>query len=695
MGWFTKFRSRFGRREKVSLTNSIPGELEIVPIGSFYDQKMVPGMPRNPSLDQRVFDRGLSYFNTRGGSREWVPPQYDHVEVEILHDIESYFARATRAKLSLFLKEGFEFIGKNDDRVEYVRARIRQIERASGLPFPILLEQSARDLFIHSNAYWLKVRKLEASGGRVRRVGNRSLKPVAGYFRIAPETMIPEIDTSGNIVRWKQSIGGDEKIFSKDDVVHFYTNKKGGYPLGVPSIIPAIDDIRALRSLEHSIDVLIHKHIFPIVLWKVGTEQSPAATFSDGTTEIEVVQSAVANMPTEGSLVVSERYDVQAIGAENKALRVETYLQHFRERLLAGLDVSSIDVGVGNTASRSTANTLSRNLVDVVKLHQITVEKFAQPVIEELLLESTFLPDNVLSPDNVVYLKFHEIDKEAKQAEANHIADLFHKNLVTFPEARVGMDREVLTPEEEKELHWNKFGREQALIGAVDENSGKGVQQPGAGGSISNNNQPKNQNGTRASAKLNKDELQISKSQSVNPILAWHNAIAMELQARWAAGSLKMYIAESDIKTSYNMAVSEFAPILHAVIRRNYPDPEVASGLNEYANRRARKYITKLRDDVIRRLKADPETSPDVIFSSLTYRTVLIFDTELSFADNVSRYRWLARNQINMNIVSSSGDPCNICKPKLTLINWNDKLGEANIPPYHPTCYCKVVAVEG
>jgi hypothetical protein len=700
MGWLSTFVSWFSRREKVSLSMASPDILEIIPLPSHSDQqKIIPGLSKTPNISRTVGSRGLSYFNGWQNTRDFIPPQYDHAEVETLYDIESYFARATRAKLALFLREGYDFIGTNDNTVEYIRTRIRQIERSSGIPFSVLLLHTCRDLLVHSNAYWLKVRDPKASGGRVRKYGRTTLKPVAGYFRLPPETMIPEIDSSDNITRWKQMIGGTEKIFSTNDIVHFYTNRKGGYPLGIPSIIPAVDDIRALRSLEHNIDILIHKHLFPIVLWKVGTEQRPAQTFTDGTTEIEVVQDAVANMPTEGSLVVSERYDVSAIGVENKALRVESYLQHFKERLLAGLDVSSIDVGQGNTSSRSTAHTLSRSLVDTVKMHQITIEQFGVPVIEELLLESTFDEETILAPENTVYLKFSEIDKEAKQAEANHIVDLFHKNACTYSEMRLGIGKEVLTPEEEKELWWNKFGREQALIGSVDELSGKGANPPASqNGAVANKNQPTNQNGSRGSAKLNRDEqvrdsYSYSKRPQINPLLAWHNAIGAELQVRFAKGELKMVLAESDIKTSYNVALSEILPIVTSVIRRHYHDPERVHGLIKYMEDRVRRYILRLRNEVIRRLK-ESDLEPNIVFAALAYRTILIFDTELAHARNIATYRWLKRNKINMKIVSQDS-PCDICKPKLTIINWNDKLGEANIPPFHCLCSCRVVDTEG
>jgi len=691
MSWFGTLLSWFGISggERVNLLSFSPDEIEVIsPLllsdqeTIISDQKMGPGITRRPGLDRRVKSRGLSYFNTPGGAREWVAPQYDHVEIEILYDVESYFARATRAKLALFLKEGYEFVGSNEERVKYIRTRIQQIERISSIPFSLLLLQVERDLLVHSNAYWLKVRKIESSGGRVRTVGKKTLKPVAGYFRLPPEAMVPEIDSSGNIVRWKVYIEGTERVFSVDDIVHYYKNKKAGYPLGVPDIVPAIDDIRALRSLEHNIDVLVHKHLFPIILWKVGTETRPAAVYSDGDTEIEVVKNRIANMPMEGSLVVPERYDVKAIGVENKALRVESYLTHFKERLLAGLDVSSIDVGVGNTASRSTANTLSRNLVDVVKLDQITIQELSVSVIEELLLESTFDPSTVLDSENMVFLRFHEIEKEAKQSEANHYVDLYHKDVLTFPETRIAMGRDILTPEEEKELHWHKLGKEQALTGPMNESSE----------AVENKNKPQNQHGTRGSAKLNRDNYISSTHPGINPLLSWHLSIGAELQSRWTEGTFLIHLAEADIRSTYESAVEDFLPILRRVIMDNYPDSEKIAGLYKLSENRVRKHVMRLRKEVVRRLKSGDD-SPNLVFESLRYRTSLIFNTEINQARNLARYRWFVNHQKDIRIVCSD-DPCSVCKSKLTTIRWDDKLGEAKIPCFHPNCTCRVEMVE-
>ena len=637
------------------------------------------GLAKVPEPSSLVKARGLSYFIPKGGGKDWVYPQYNHLEVETIYDVEAFFARATRAKLSLFLKEGFEFVGPNDDRVEYIRHRIAQIERATRIPFEILLYQACRDLLVHSNAYWLKIRDVKASGGKLRKVKDKALKPVAGYFSLAPETMVPELDSSNNILRWKQEIGGCERIFKKEDIVHFYTNKKAGYALGTPSVVPVIDDIRALRSIEANIDVLIHKHLFPIILWKVGTEQNPAETYSDGTTEVDLVRTKVSEMPTEGSLVVSEKYSVEAIGAENKALKVEGYLEHFKERLWAGLDVSSVDMGTGSAASRSTAQTLSRNLMDVVKLQQIIIEKFISPVIEELLLESTFSPITLLNKENLVQLNFLEIDKEAKMAKANHHADLFLKNGISYPEFRMGIGKEPLSPEEEKELYWNKFGKEEILFGATTESN-----------AIQNKNAPSNQHGSRKSAKINKDS--IVYDEESNPVLRWHLRLATDFQNRWALGELDMPEAQADIRLIYNLALQDLQGILRNHIQAEYPDPERIQGLLANANRRAERYIMKLSGDVSSRMRHFVE-SPREVFQALKYRTALIYETEVSWAQNNARYKRLSDNNLDIDVLSEEGS-CSICVSKLTRIYHGDKLGRTKIPPHHPLCKCWIDQAE-
>jgi hypothetical protein len=57
--------------------------------------------------------------------------------------------------------------------------------------------------------------------------------------------------------------------------------------------------------------------------------------------------------------VPAERHEIKAIGAEGRALRAEGYLSYFKQRIFAGLGVSAIDMGEGDTSNRSTHRLLN------------------------------------------------------------------------------------------------------------------------------------------------------------------------------------------------------------------------------------------------------------------------------------------------------------------------------------------------
>ncbi len=670
------------RREGRKLTFDLP--LIFEPNFETKDQ-VVRGITRIPYKE--VKSGGLSYFS-EGGRSTLVPPQYDHQEIEAIFDVEGYFARATRAKIALFSKEGWDFVGPQEDRVKYIKTRLEQIERASRVPTFDLMTKIARNLIVHSNAYLLKVRKTEASGGRERKDGEITIKPVAGYFSLPPEGMFPEIDKFGNIIGWQLVLPTGTKKFAKRDIVHFYINKKDGYPLGVPSIISGLDDIHALRHIEESVEVLIRKNLFPLMLFQVGTPEMPAGVNPDGTNEIDVLYERISDMPTEGALVVPERYDVKAIGSEGRAMRVEGYINHFKERVFADCDVSSVDMGIGGTSNRSTASSMSRNLVDIVKHVQLTIQSFFQTeIISELLLESTFEQGSLFDPENKVSLKFKEIDTELKTSKENHIANLFNNNLLTFSEARSQMGLEPLSEEEEKGLHWNKFGREQALIGSVDELSGKGA--PSA---INSSDKPSNQHGQRSAPKTNRDSFNSkTKINQNNPIMMLHLSLRNQLIEESKKNGLDISLAKIMIETTYEMAKEQFMTIIRKIVRDNSV-PGFANfsfTRDEIIRQRIDYSLNKLKKDLISRLE-EKEFEIKHIFDALLYRTKAIYSTEKSFAKNVSLLYIAKQFYRDIEIINDNNEICDLCKAKLTKVNYNDNLAEEKIPPHHPGCKCGV-----
>lgn len=478
--------------------------------------------------------------NTGRGGRNrgliWENPEWDLYETGRILDVESIFRQVCDKKENLFLKEGYEFVGNNSDRIHYIETRLQQMEFATGMPFPVLLSDTIFSLIQQSNAFWVKVRKTEASGGKVRVDQNgKTLNPVAGYFILPAETVRFQRDEYGKIVKYRQDVYGKKsKEFKPEDVIHFYFNKRKGFSIGTPQVVPVKDDMRALRRIEENVELLYYQHLFPLFHYQVGTPDQPSQTFPDGQTEVEVVQASVKQIPADGCWVTPERHKITVVGAQGKSLAVQEVIEYFKSRIYVGLGVSPIDLGEAGKASRSTAQTVSRNLIDNTKAYQKKFgAQFYSYVIQELLLESSFSDGSLLEKDNQVFLKFAEIDFEARMAKENHYVDIFLKNAISHSELRKELGREPFTEEDWKDTNWAHVEREKIVLQAIDEpgtpeskavarsaakksnstekpqslQTRKSAIKPSGGKAVGNKNQPRNQHGTRKSAKTNKDLL--------------------------------------------------------------------------------------------------------------------------------------------------------------------------------------------
>ena len=136
-----------------------------------------------------------------------------------------------------------------------------------------------------------------------------------------------------------------------------------------------------------------------------------------------------------GGIYVSDhRHKIQAIGSEGRALRIEGYLDYFKKRVFAGLGLSSVDMGEGDTANRSTAHSLSQSaILDVEALQRVMKTFLEFYVFNELLLEGGYDP---LEYKNKVEIKFGVIDSEARSKLENQTIQLWLNNLISENEAR-------------------------------------------------------------------------------------------------------------------------------------------------------------------------------------------------------------------------------------------------------------------
>lgn len=399
-----------------------------------------------PSLKNPVSEYGY-----RGVFR---PAEYNLVEISLIEDGESYVRQAFQKKTSLMFKEGEVFTGKNEDTIRYIKNRIRQIEYVTSIPWRVLLRQTGKELISKSNFFWVKVRKENISGGNQ---GVQRSKPVAGYFPMGAENVFVKKDIDGKIIEYEQRLPGDKtRKFKPEDIIHFKCDVKPGFTFGTPKIVPVILDIQALRRLEENVEVLFYQTLFPVFQYKVGTEQKPAGimTMADGSTidEVEYVRHQIQNMPTEGGIVTPERHEIKYIGANGQIPDYKSILSYFKSRVLAGLGISSLDIGDGDTSNRSTADSLSKALIDSVKDYQAVMEDIINSeVIMELLLEADFDFDPLIE-DNFVAMRFIEIDIEEQMKKNVNAQLLYNADMIDLNEAREITGRQPLEKSQEKHM---------------------------------------------------------------------------------------------------------------------------------------------------------------------------------------------------------------------------------------------------
>lgn len=701
--------------------------------------KVVIPTTKKTALIPSVKNPTLSYNNDRfSGRGQFQQPEYDLAEAGRVEDTDSFVRQAFDKKVALMFKEGWDVVGKNPRTIKYVKTRFNQIARASGTPTAKLLREIGSSVVRKSNAFVVKVRKPEASGGKTRQVPgkNKLLKPVAAYFIVPAESM--EYQKSSNKVnKWRQKMpDGTMKTWLSEDVEHFYYDRKDGFVFGTPPLVPVIDDIRALRKIEENIELLIYQCLFPLFQYKVGTPESPAGFDEAGNREVDLVRDEIAYMPTEGGIVTPERHEITAIGAEGRALRAEGYLEHFKKRVFTGLGISAVDMGEGETANRATADNMSRNLVDSVKDLQQIIEIFINEyVIGELLLESTFGED-VLDDENRCFLKFKEIDIEAQIKKEAHYADQFNKDLVSWDEARIkiGLDPILVpspeeaengtdNPEQYPEWHktrWKLFEEPKLLMQSIDEpyslaakaavaNNSIGVtgqQATDAGNEKKEQEVAMEKEKAKAKIAIAKSKPKVAKKdgflqETFTAIKeeVVHKARQPEFDAEWVVSQIRAAMEP----TIDRLVAEQLLAFRNGFVKVLSVTEEVFLKETEMARKRFRsrseKYINKLTNSVISGIKKESyevgseELAIKVrsIFDVVQYRTRFIEDVEVRKANSLgvviaSRLS----GATNVIFITGSEDSCATCKSlsqesiDIAYISLDD------LTPHHAGCNCKL-----
>ena len=605
------------------------------------------------------------------------PGEYGIEEIGMAEDTDSFVMQANLKKLALSMKAGWSLVGKNKDLIDYLKVRFAQIEIAQGMTMRSFMSEVMSNLIRYHNCFIIKSRDIKSSGGKIRVKGSRKIRPVAGYFVVSPETISMRINSGNRVTEYKHSMpDGRWKIFPAEDVIHIHAYKKTHFLMGTPAWTPVLDDIRALRRIEEHIENLVYQHIYPLFQYIVGTKDAPMKRFQDGLTEVDIIKTKIQNMPTDGMLVTPERHEVKAIGSESRAIRAEPYLDHFKKRVITGSGLSGIDFGEGDTANRSTADTMSKLGMDIVKFYQeILADSFSFEIIRELLLESTFSGIS-FTGDNSVFIKFNEIDLEAQIKKQNHIALLYQMNVLTETEARNEMGFEGLTEDERKETY-------NVLI-----NSEK---PEGAIAAARNLEQPENQFGKKQGPEKRK-------SFKDSKVKEHYTALISDVNSLKGTDLLSLGYIEKLFLTASTLIKSSFKESLDRAVMKG------AKSARLPFNDRTYSFLMQYQDsitldfneDLMRLMrKASAETVAhlargergSVPVEVLEYRLDFIEETILHKAAIAGAFAVYKSNGIERLVVRSvpGGEDYDLWNGVVIDVN-NSSL--ESLPPFHPNCRC-------
>jgi hypothetical protein len=404
---------------------------------------------------------GLSFGNSssllsmaKGKRSQFEEPPYDFDQIIQAIDTDSYIKMAFSKYRELCWKEGWDIVSENPEAVDYLWQRIDLFEEVMGIPFTHFLASATDQYFKFGNAF------IAIARGDIQPLFKGRLQveegydhPISGFYLIPTETVRIYRDKFNRPLAYKQALDdydpkGDhnaEPRWSADEVIHLHMDRKPQRAFGTPFIINVLDDVIALRQIEEDVQNLVHREMFPLYTYTVGTELSPSSP-----QEIIDAAEELANLRTEGGLVLPERHTVEVLGAEGNAMDVSKYLTMFTVRVITGMGLSPHHLGLmSEGGNRSVTDTLDKALYDRIKMYQRELEDFFRlKIFNPILREGGF--DPLIAPayndqSDRCYFKFREIDIDSQVLKENHYVNLFVQNAITWEELRLKLS---LDPEE-------------------------------------------------------------------------------------------------------------------------------------------------------------------------------------------------------------------------------------------------------
>jgi hypothetical protein len=410
----------------------------------------------------------LGHWGVHGYQREggFNAPPFSINDIDTAMFLDGVVGRAIAKYIQLIFKEGFVLEGKNQSNVDYIKQRFAIFENTAEGGLDWMLRNIASDIVKYGNCVMVKSRYRKETLPQVNRMHRRHLgaskkvtgvtapTPISGFWYQEFSQMSAKLDTSKGIpVQYQQEAPDKSTVkWPAKEIVHFTFDKPAKSIWGRSFIIPVLDDIKLLRSMENHASDLFYRYLNPLLHATVG-KGDPITNHRAMKGEVKKLSHLINTTPPQATLVTDGRVEVSQVTGSGEAIPAIDYLKYFTLRVLMGLGVSPVIMGEGDTANRGTSDALVAQMRDNIQTFQeVIAAQFTKFVINELLMEAGV---NVLRPEEQVHLKFNEIDTDLLIKKRNEITQRWITGLITHPEARREMGMEELKKSDESGLHIN------------------------------------------------------------------------------------------------------------------------------------------------------------------------------------------------------------------------------------------------
>lgn len=464
---------------------------------------------------------------------------YNLGEMLLAYQGEAYFKYSVDRYVESVMRNGWKIISKNPKVAEYLQKRIREIEIVSKTSFNELLRDWLHQILIYGNAFVAIERTTRNSTGQeyTRFDGKRMLPisylrvmdarkihigqnmrrqliyiktngvPKSTYHNPINPLLIPaeagfggypplNVSTMGSYVglMWQGVLNSNKKntrnryysIFDEDHMIHTRYHHNPGARWSMPPFWPVLMDIETLRKIESNVELLMFQYGNMLLHAKIGDDKRRGTR-----EEIRELRQELNDMEGDGFIVTDNRVDLDAIGAEGKAIRAENYLKFFKNRVLTGLWLSETGVGESG-AGRNTGDIIDDirqdKTIELTNILQLDIQR----ILIELLLEAgpRVTIDWVLKPENVPDIHFPEVDMRKKIMLETHAVNMYQGNMITVDEARLMTGREPMSKSDEKKLFVN-------MVTIPAKKAGIVAKAEAAAKTAASKVQPTNQHGTK------------------------------------------------------------------------------------------------------------------------------------------------------------------------------------------------------